>query len=132
MKGRLSKATHLAFKSVTADSLEAHPLSVSQEHARIEARSDYTCLKANVLDGNFSRWEQIKTIDLLFSYRLEKGKLPQLQQRYCSSSAARDEQDRDCAVRGPWIIENSLHGVLDVTMLEDACKVYKYPENSIE
>ena len=123
-QGTLSKAIQSAFKHVTAEYLKEHPLDVSQGRGRVEARGYYT-LNANALDGDFSRWAELKTLGMSLGYRLEKGKQPQLEQRYYISSAALDDKQLGQAIRGHWAIENSLHWVLDVTMSEDACKIHK-------
>ena len=123
-QGSLSEAIQSAFKHITADYLKEHPLKVSQGHGRVEARGYYT-LNATALNGDFSRWAELKTIGMSLGYRLEKGKPPQLEQRYFISSAPLDDEQLGDAVRGHWGIENSLHWVLDVTMSEDACKIHK-------
>ncbi len=63
-------------------------------------------------------------------YRQEKGKEPSLQYRYYISSAELTEETFSKAVRQHWAVENSLHWVLDLTMNEDDCQIYK--DNSAE
>jgi predicted transposase YbfD/YdcC len=50
---------------------------------------------------------------------------PSVQRRYFITSAQCDVKDFARAVRDHWRIENSLHWSLDVTFLEDACRVRK-------
>jgi len=123
-QGLLSQAIRQAFEHITADYLRDHPLEISKAHGRVEARGYYT-LDASQLDGEFSRWPKLTTIGMALGYRLEKGKRPTLEQRYYISSAQLSDTELGQAVRGHWAIENSLHWVLDVTMSEDACGIYK-------
>lgn len=44
---------------------------------------------------------------------------------YFISSKVLDRDEFARAVRGHWAIENELHWVLDVTMGEDACPIYR-------
>ena len=58
------------------------------------------------------------------NFRLEKGKSVDLEYRYYISSKALSAEQAAMAVREHWGIE-SMHWVLDVTMNEDACQIYK-------
>jgi predicted transposase YbfD/YdcC len=53
-----------------------------------------------------------------------KGKIT-IEQRYYISSKALTRDEFARSVRGHWAIENSLHWVLDVTMGEDDCPIYR-------
>lgn len=55
---------------------------------------------------------------------LKKGKIT-IEQRYYISSKALTRDEFARSVRGHWAIENSLHWVLDVTMGEDDCPIYR-------
>ncbi|WP_193000864.1 ISAs1 family transposase, partial [Vibrio litoralis] len=74
--------------------------------------------------GNFSRWKGLKSIVMVENLRLEKGKSVELEYRYYISSKALSAEQAAKAVREHWGIE-SMHWVLDVTMNEDACQIYK-------
>ncbi|QUM91385.1 ISAs1 family transposase [Moritella sp. 36] len=63
-------------------------------------------------------------------YRQVKGGKASLDYRYYISSANLTENGFAKAVRGHWLIENSLHWVLDATMNEDNCQIYR--ENGAE
>ncbi len=58
------------------------------------------------------------------NFRLEKGKSAELEYRYYISSKKLSAEQAAGAVRKHWGIE-SMHWVLDVTMNEDACQIYK-------
>ena len=58
------------------------------------------------------------------NFRLEKGKSVELEYRYYISSKKLSAEQAAKAVREHWGIE-SMHWVLDVTMNEDACQIYK-------
>ncbi len=58
-------------------------------------------------------------------YRQEKDKPATLEYRYYISSAVLTEASLAEAVRSHWSIENSLHWVLDATMQEDNCQIYR-------
>ncbi|CAM4384349.1 hypothetical protein VIAG107301_14150 [Vibrio agarivorans] len=60
------------------------------------------------------------------NFRLEKGKSVDLEYRYYISSKELSAEQAAMAVREHWGIE-SMHWVLDVTMNEDACQIYKEP-----
>jgi len=48
-----------------------------------------------------------------------------LEYRYYISSAALTKARFATAVRSHWAVENSLHWVLDVSMKEDECQIYR-------
>ncbi len=99
-------------------------VAIEQQHGRIEAR-EYHVLEVGALASQFPDWPSLKTLGVAVSYRTENKKETTLEMRYFISSKvlARDEFAQ--AVRGHWAIENSLHWVLDVTMGEDACPIYR-------
>jgi predicted transposase YbfD/YdcC len=70
-------------------------------------------------------WEGLESIGVAIGYRQIKGGKPSLDYRYYISSAELTENSFAKAVRGHWQIENSLHWVLDATMNEDNCQIYR-------
>lgn len=62
---------------------------------------------------------------MAISYRIEKREKITIEQRYYISSKALTRDEFARSVRGHWAIENSLHWVLDVTMGEDDCPIYR-------
>lgn len=58
------------------------------------------------------------------SFRYKKGKFISLEYRYYISSKTLTAEQAASAIREHWGIE-SMHWVLDVSMSEDACQIYK-------
>lgn len=61
---------------------------------------------------------------MITSFRTEKGKPVSMEYRYYISSRIMSAEQVASAVREHWAIE-SMHWVLDVSMQEDACQIYK-------
>lgn len=95
----------------------------SKSHGRIESRQCYI-FGSNKLEGDFSRWAKLKSIVMVENFRFEKGKKLDLEYRYYISSKELTAEQAANAVREHWGIE-SMHWVLDVSMNEDACQIYK-------
>ena len=92
-------------------------------HGREETRRYYIC---PVPDGlpDAARWPGLKAIGMVFSTTIRDGKECDEVRLYILSkylSARRFAR----AVRGHWGIENHLHWQLDVTFLEDKCRIRK-------
>ena len=104
-------------------------LLVEKNRSRLEARA-CKVLSAKEIAKNFPDWPKLKTIGISMGYRQEKGKEPSLEYRYYISSAELTEEKFSEAVRAHWAVENSLHWVLDLSMNEDNCQIYK--DNSAE
>jgi predicted transposase YbfD/YdcC len=98
-------------------------------HGRIEHR---LCYVSDQLDWLTQRdkWCDLKTIAMVES-RINKGDKMTIEQRYFISSLPANAKELAEAIRSHWVIENSLHWVLDVTMGEDYSRVRKdrAPEN---
>ncbi|HBC3931672.1 TPA: ISAs1 family transposase, partial [Vibrio parahaemolyticus] len=120
-QGKLRQAIEKAFSSQRAN--VTNNISLEQGHGRIESRQCYV-FDSTKLEGNFSRWKGLKSVVMVENFRLEKGKSVDLEYRYYISSKALSAEQAAMAVREHWGIE-SLHWVLDVTMNEDACQIYK-------
>lgn len=122
---RLEQAVTQAFRSIIAAPLNAERIRTDKGHGRIEARG-YWVLPVTALEKDFdtSAWPGMATVGVTQSYRQEKGKAPSLEQRYYISSADLDEERFAEVVRGHWQVE-SLHWVLDVSMNEDNCQIYR-------
>ncbi|MGR2884652.1 ISAs1 family transposase [Vibrio vulnificus] len=120
-QGKLRQAMEKAFSSQRANVAET--VNLEQGHGRIESRQCYVLASTN-LDGDFSRWKGLKSIVMVENFRFEKGKSVELEYRYYISSKALSAEQAALAVRDHWGIE-SMHWVLDVTMNEDACQIYK-------
>ncbi|WED23293.1 ISAs1 family transposase [Vibrio sp. JC009] len=120
-QGKLRKAVENAFSAQRANMPET--ISLENGHGRIESRQCYV-FDSKDLGGNFSRWKGLKSIVMVENFRLEKGKAVDLEYRYYISSKALSAEQALAAVREHWGIE-SMHWVLDVSMGEDACQIYK-------
>ncbi|PHX04432.1 hypothetical protein VSPL_39720 [Vibrio splendidus] len=59
-------------------------------------------------EGNFSRWKDLKSIIMVESFRLEKGKALDLEYRYYISFKVLSAEQAAMAVREHWWIE-SMH-----------------------
>jgi predicted transposase YbfD/YdcC len=104
--------------------LEPGQLTIEQGHSRIEARQ-YCVLDAKGVAKAYPDWKNIKSIGVAIGYRQIKGCKPSLDYRYYISSAELTEKSLASAVRGHWLIENSLHWVLNATMSQDNCQIYR-------
>lgn len=120
----LYRALHQAFAKTRADDI-VDPNGIEQQKGRIEYR-EYHVLDAR--DLSLPDWPGLKRAGMAVSYRNIKGE-EQLHYRYYISSAALDTERFSMAVRGHWRIENQLHWVLDVSMGEDRCPIYRGAEN---
>ena len=117
---------HEAVKTMFTDfkNAKADNLKIEKNRSRLEARA-CQILSAKRLAKEFPEWPSLKTVGITMSYRQEKGKEPSLEYRYYICSTELTEDKFAEAVREHWAVENSLHWVLDLTMREDACQIYK-------
>lgn len=122
---------HEAVQSLFTDfrNSKADNLKIEKNRSRFEARA-CQLLNAKGLAKEFPEWPSLKMVGIAMSYRQEKGKEPSLEYRYYICSTELTEDKFAEAVREHWAVENSLHWVLDLTMREDACQIYK--ENGAE
>lgn len=95
-----------------------------KNHGRSEARA-YHVMDATELADTFPHWKGLKTIGVALAYRRTKNGKESLEYRYYISSAELTTARFAKAVRSHWAVENSLHWVLDVSMREDHCLIYR-------
>ncbi|ELV8625820.1 ISAs1 family transposase [Vibrio cidicii] len=81
-------------------------------------------LKASELEGDFSTWSGLASIVMVENYRVAKGKAPKLEYRYYISFSRPDRGAGRKCHSSPLGIE-SMHWILDVSMREDACQIYR-------
>ncbi|GAB3522646.1 ISAs1 family transposase [Photobacterium alginatilyticum] len=110
-------------ESVKASSLRNN-VTIEQGHGRVEVR-EYHVLPAGELIQQFPDWKGLKSIGVAIGYRIDKAGKESLDYRYYICSAELGLERFAAAVRGHWGIENSLHWVLDASMNEDACQIYR-------
>lgn len=122
-QGNLAKAVNQAFSPHRSTALNKDNLQIETGHGRIESRACYV-VSSSELEGDFSRWEGLKSIVMVESFRAVKGKAISLEYRYYISSKALSAEQALSATREHWGIE-SMHWILDVNMNEDACQIYK-------
>lgn len=120
----LHRAVQKALKPLYSAATDPDNVTIERGHGRIEAR-EYHVLPADDVASQFPEWKGLKTLGVAIGYRLEKSGKQSLEYRYYISSAELDKAHFAAAVRGHWRIENSLHWVLDVSMNEDACPIYR-------
>ncbi|USD65103.1 ISAs1 family transposase [Vibrio sp. SCSIO 43136] len=120
-QGNLRKAVEKAFAKQRATKLD--DIDIEKNHGRVEVRQSHV-LNAEELEGDFSRWKELKSIAMIEKFRYQKGKAPELEYHYYISSKQLSVEKAANAVREHWGIE-SMHWILDVTMAEDACQIYK-------
>lgn len=128
----LANSVEKALSETVNSKFEPAQLKVEKAHGRIEARQ-YFVLDAKSVAQAHPEWKNLKSIGIAIGFRQVKGCKPSLDYRYYISSAELTElteQRFGEAVRGHWLIENSLHWVLDATMNEDSCQIYR--DNSAE
>lgn len=124
---KLCESLHDAFGEERASPVMG--LEMAKQHGRIEARAYYV-KSAEELGEAGEKWPDLKTAGMVMSYRHVKGHEPQLSFRYYISSADLTEQEFANSVRKHWLVENSLHYVLDVSKNEDKSQIYQ--DNSAE
>ncbi|MFI3245849.1 MAG: ISAs1 family transposase [Ferrimonas sp.] len=127
-QGKLAASIQSAFSSRRRDPIDWDRYQVEKQKGRIEARTCHV-LSARELEGDFSTWDRLASLVMVENYRATKGKAPELEYRYYISSAELTPEQAREAIRAHWGIE-SMHWILDVSMGEDACQIYR--ENAAE
>ncbi len=102
----------------------SHQATIEQSRGRTELR-EYHVMPAGDTVKQFPTWKGLNTLGVAIGYRRDSKGRESLEYRYYISSAVLTEEQFAKAVRGHWGIENQLHWVLDVTMNEDACPIYR-------
>jgi predicted transposase YbfD/YdcC len=103
--------------------------TIDKGHGRIEIRRCWTMEQTEFLLGG-EKWAKLTSICMIQAERRLKGKT-EYETRYYISSLPSNAQKLCQSVRSHWLIENSLHWVLDLAFNEDACRIRKdfAPEN---
>lgn len=119
----LAQAIRTAFAPYREVPLDQVQLQTEKHHGRIESRSCHV-IGAEQLSGDFSHWTGLRTLVMVESYRTKKSKATEMEQRYYISSKELTPEKAMEAARAHWGIE-SMHWILDVSLQEDACQIYR-------
>ena len=101
----------------------AYHATVDGDHGRIETRRYWITSAIEGL-GATASWANVHSVGMVESCR-EIGATVQSDTRYFLTSLPAQAVRFAQAVRQPWGVENALHGVLDVSFQEDACRIRK-------
>jgi predicted transposase YbfD/YdcC len=123
LKGN-QRALHDAVRCALAERINEEVICMEKSHGRGEARAYYVMEDASLAD-TFPEWKGLKSIGVTLSYGQTKNGKSSLEYRYYISSATLTKARFAKAVRSHWAVENSLHWVLDVSMKEDECQIYR-------
>ncbi len=115
---------HNDVRKALAGAINQEVICLEKAHGRGEARA-YHVMEAGSLAERFCEWKDLKSIGVALSYRQTKQGKESLEYRYYISSATLTKARFANAVRSHWAVENSLHWVLDVSMKEDECQIYR-------
>lgn len=100
--------------------------TVGKAHGRIENRRALWVTHLSWLDKEIHQhWPKLAGVGMIERQRAIDGKLSSERAFYIGSKAVTTAESFAKAARSHWVVENSLHWVLDVTFHEDECRVRK-------
>lgn len=102
----------------------SHQATIECSRGGIELR-EYHVMSACAITKQLPAWKGLSTLGVAIGYRCDNNGHESLEYRYYISSAALTEEQFANGVCSHWDIENHLHWILDVTMKEDACPIYR-------
>ena len=124
----LHKNVEELFKEAISKQFEGFDASTYSTHESGHGRDEIrhylmlSDISSQVIESN--KWDNLKSIGMVESIRTENGKTT-VETRYYISSLDNNAKKFADSVRSHWGIENSLHWILDVGMIEDDCKIRK-------
>jgi predicted transposase YbfD/YdcC len=124
-QGNLFEAVQHQFEAAQAQGFQTieHDVYETTEtgHGRTETRRCW-CLGSVEDLIEAEKWTQLTSIAMVESWRTVEDKTTH-QVRYYISSLSPNAERLATSIRTHWSIENSLHWVLDVALLEDDCRI---------
>jgi predicted transposase YbfD/YdcC len=126
-QGSLFEEVQQLFKQAIAKKewLKTIACSVTEvNRGREEIRNYLVISAADKLISSANKWANIKSIGLVESVRIVRGKIS-VKTRYFISSIDDNIELFSRSIRSHWGIENSLHWILDVAMREDLSRIRK-------
>jgi predicted transposase YbfD/YdcC len=120
-----SEALHLFKQKENVKSFSFYE-EYDKGHGRVEIRKCWSVVAPDWFKNQ--GWQELKSISMIESERVIKGE-SSIEQRIYISSLEADAKQHFNYARQHWLVENSVHWVLDVTFKEDYSQIKNAAEN---